>query len=346
MIRSIELRDFRNYGHKTVGFEPGINVVIGENGRGKTNLLEAVFLLLQGRSMRTGNVKEMVRDGSQRAVIRGEFFVEGRIDKRIVIEGSGTMRGRGEVRNLRAVSFQPDDIWMVKGGPEARRRCLDEAIIDLKKGYKETLLEYQRILRQRNEAIKAVRRGKKRREYMRNWNTLLLERGSAITEERIKAAKTMESGMAELGRRWNKGEIKLRYYASLVGDIEGSGKAMEKIEKMEEAEIRRGITLIGPHRDELIFMLNGRNVRRECSQGEQKMMVLMWKLAQARAMEEAAGKRTLLLLDDCLSELDECNRYLLLQEIGAWEQAMVTTTDDSREYNGTARICLEEVTTP
>jgi DNA replication and repair protein RecF len=342
VIRSIELEDFRNYERKKIGFEPGINVIIGKNGRGKTNLLEAVFLLLQGRSMRTSSTKDAVREGCERAVVSGTFHVQGEIKTRIVIDADGTTEGRKNVRNLRAVSFQPDDIWMVKGGPEARRRCLDEAIVDIKKGYRETLLEYQRILRQRNEAIKAVRRGAKGREYIRNWNDLLLERGSAIVEERIRAAGTIEGLMAEVGRRWNKGELELKYYASLTRDVGESGKAMEKIKKMEEAEIRRGATLVGPHRDEIVFLLDGRNVRRECSQGEQKLVVLMWRLAQARAMEAVAGKKTLLLLDDCLSELDENNRLLLLEEIGSWEQAMVTTTDDSREFDGTKRVWLEK----
>jgi DNA replication and repair protein RecF len=187
-----------------------------------------------------------------------------------------------------------------------------------------------------------VRRGAKGREYIRNWNDLLLERGSAIVEERIRAAGTIEGLMAEVGRRWNKGELELKYYASLTRDVGESGKAMEKIKKMEEAEIRRGATLVGPHRDEIVFLLDGRNVRRECSQGEQKLVVLMWRLAQARAMEAVAGKKTLLLLDDCLSELDENNRLLLLEEIGSWEQAMVTTTDDSREFDGTKRVWLEK----
>ena len=342
MIRSIELEDFRNYERKKIGFEPGINVIIGKNGRGKTNLLEAVFLLLQGRSMRTSSIKDTVKEGRERAVISGLFHVQGEIKARMVIDVDGTTEGRKNVRNLRAVSFQPDDIWMVKSGPETRRRCLDEAIVDIKRGYRETLLEYQRILRQRNEAIKAVRRGAKGREYIRNWNDLLLEWGSAIVEERVRAAGTIGGLMAEVGRRWKKGEVELKYYASLTRDVGESGKAMEKIKKMEEAEIRRGVTLVGPHRDEIIFLLDGRNVRRECSQGEQKLVVLMWRLAQARAMEAVAGKKTLLLLDDCLSELDENNRLLLLEEIRAWEQAMVTTTDDAKEFDGTKRVWLEK----
>ena len=342
MIKELQLYNFRNYERKEVRFGPGTNVVIGKNGCGKTNLLEAVFLLLQGRSMRTGDAREMVRQGEERASIGGVFELDGEVEKRVVIEEEGTLSGKREVRNLRAVSFQPDDIWMVKGGPEIRRKYLDEVILGLKKGYRETLREYQRVLRQRNEAIKAVRRGEKGREHIRNWNPLLREKGTSIVEERRRAAGSMQKYMSETGERWNKGSIEMRYYTSMGGGADDAQKVGEKIERMEEAEIRRGTTLIGPHRDELLLSCGGRNVRRECSQGEQKIVTVMWRLAQARAMEKEAGRRVLLLMDDCLSELDEENRGLLLREVEDWEQALVTTTDDSREFDGVNRIWIEE----
>ena len=337
----MELHDFRNYERIKVEFETGINVVIGKNGCGKTNLLEAVFLLLQGRSMRTSDVREMVRNGEEKAAVNGAFEADGEVKTRIVIEREGSLSGRKEVRDLRAVSFQPEDIWMVKGGPDARRKYLDEVIIELKKGYRETIREYQRVLRQRNEAIKAVRKGAKGREFIRNWNPLLYEKGSTVVEERKKAARGLQQGMSELSKRWKKGEIELKYYTSMGDGAGDKEKVKAKMAKMEDTEIRRGITLIGPHRDELLFVFAGKNVRRQCSQGEQKLITIMWRLAQAKSMENEAGKGILLLMDDCLSELDKENRWLLLDEMREWEQVVVTTTDDTKELDGTTRIWLE-----
>jgi len=340
MIGKIKLHDFRNYHNRTVEFKPGINVVIGDNGRGKTNLLEALFFLLQGRSMRAVDVRELVRNGAGEAVIEGVIFKGREIKLRNVINGEGEVKGRRKLQEIRAVSFQPDDIWMVKGGPDARRKCLDEVIVEIKKGYREVLREYQRTLKQRNEALKAVRKGLKDREYIRNWNPLLYRGGSSIVQERAETLRKLQQEMAELGEKWGKGKIETRYYTSMGDDIADEEKTMERIRKMEDAEIRRGVSLIGPHRDELLLFLAERNVRRECSQGEQKLVTIIWRLAQAKLMEGGTGRNTLLLMDDCLSELDEVNRKTILRELGEWEQALLTTTDDSPEFEDAHKVWL------
>jgi len=341
MIEQIKLRDFRNYKNRTVVFEPGINVVIGDNGRGKTNLLEALFFLLQGRSMRTGDVRELVRNDMEEAVIEGDLYKGREIKIRNVINREGEVKGRRKLQEIKAVSFQPDDIWMVKGGPEIRRKYLDEVIEETKKGYRETLREYQRTLKQRNEALKAVRKGLKDREFVRNWNPLLYRNGKSIVEERTETLKSLRGEMAGLGEKWGKGKIEMRYYTSMGDNIGDEEKTMERIRKMEDAEIRRGASLIGPHRDELLLLLSGRNVRRECSQGEQKLVTIIWRLAQAKLMEGGTGRNTLLLMDDCLSELDENNRKTIMRELEEWEQSLLTATDDSVEFEDTHKVWLE-----
>lgn len=315
--------------------------MIGENGCGKSNLLEALFFLLQGRSLRAADAAEIITYGEQEAAIEGCFDLEGQVRVRARISGEGREREKTAEERLQAVCFQPDDIWMVKGGPEARRKNLDEAVTYVKRHFGETAREYQRVLRQRNEAIRAVRRGAGGRETMRSWNPLLCRLGGAIVVERGRVAKALEARMGELAARWGKGEAKIKYYTSMGDDPRDEEKMMEKIERAEEAEIRRGASLIGPHRDELVISLGGRSARRECSQGEQKLVVIMWRLAQARLAQEMTHKRTLLLMDDCLSELDEGNRALLMREIEGWEQAIVTSTDDLPELDGAHKIYLE-----
>ena len=339
MIKSIILRDFRNYDKEEKVFKEGLNIIIGANGRGKTNLLEAIFFLLQGRSMRTNDVEEMIRRGSGEALVEGCFEMEGERRERTAINrGEGRRRGR-RVDYLDAVAYQPDDMWMIKKGPDARREALDDVIKGVKRGYPATTQEYQRIVRQRNEAIKAVRKGIKEREYMRNWNPLLYQKGTEITEERAAMLAKIEAEMARMAQRWGAEEVSLKYYSSMEGRDEQRTK--EKMLRMEDAEIKRGITLIGPHRDEILFLSGGRNARRECSQGEQKVLMIMWRLAQARLVMEEGGKHTLLLMDDCLSELDEENKNKALREMEGWRQSLVTVTEDDSRFNGYWKVELD-----
>jgi DNA replication and repair protein RecF len=339
---TLKLRDFRNYHYALIELEPGINVVIGDNGRGKTNLLEALFFLLQGKTMRTNDISELIKRGEEEAVVEGVFNIGGEIKSRVVIKRGEGVQVKRRIEEVQAVFFQPDDIWMVKGGPEARRKYIDEATLEIKRGYKDILREYQRVLKQRNEAIRAVRKGVKNRGYMRNWNPLLCKHGSQVVFERAQTIKSLEAEMERLGNKWGKEKVELKYYTSMGDSVGDEKKTLEKIERMEEAEIRRGISLIGPHRDELLFLLGGRNARRECSQGEQKLLAVMWSMAQARMMEEKTDKKLLLLMDDCLSELDEENRSLLMREFGEWEQVVVTATDDMPEFKGHHKVFLAE----
>ncbi|MBN2025525.1 MAG: DNA replication and repair protein RecF [Actinobacteria bacterium] len=341
MIRQIRLNNFRNYNNRKIEFRPGVNIIIGDNGRGKTNLLEACFFLLQGRSMRTADVRELVRGDEEEAVLEGVLYKDREIKIRNVINREGEVKGRKGVKEISAVSFQPDDIWMVKGGPEERRKYLDEVIGETKTGYREILREYQRTLKQRNEALKAVRKGIKDRGYIRNWNPLLYRNGRTIVEERTETLRTLRGEMTGLGEKWGKGSIETRYYTSMGDNVGDEEKTMERIIKMEDAEIRRGASLIGPHRDELLLFLAGRNVRRECSQGEQKLVTIAWRLAQAKIVQGGTGRQAMLLMDDCLSELDEANRRTILRELEEWEQSLLTTTDDSAEFEGTNRVWLE-----
>ena len=346
VIKSIRLSNFRNYDQREFFFEDGINVVVGGNGRGKTNLLEALYFMLSGSSMRTADAKEMVRKGEENALVRGTINqtptgdpVNVKLTR--VISSQGGVKDRGTKEYLTAVSFQPDDIWMLKGGPEIRRRYLDEVVSCCKKGYRETLREYQRVLKQRNEALKEARKKGGYAGYVKSWDTLLLRAGAEIVKERAEYVHEMQAEMADIGKRWEIGELGLRYYTTMGSLPLNEDALSERLEKIREAEIRRGSTLMGPHRDEMVINLGGRSARRECFQGEQKLVAILWRLAQGSLVIRKTGRRVLLLMDDCLSELDGVNRRKVIGEIAKWEQAVLTTTDGMDELEGLKTIFLE-----
>ncbi|MBC7229862.1 MAG: DNA replication and repair protein RecF [Actinobacteria bacterium] len=341
MIEGIEIAGFRNYELAEFVFREGINAIIGNNGRGKTNLLEALYFSLQGKPMRGSDVKEMVKRGADSARLRirarGAVYME----KGLEIKGGGEKRESGSLEGYGAVSFQPDDLWMIKGGPEARRRQLDEALSEIKKGYRVTLREYHRVLRQRNEAIRAAKKGLGDRELLRSWSPLLLRWGTAVVRERAEGLGELGAEMARMADSWGMGEIKLRYYSNMWEGIDEPEKLTKKVERLENTEIGRGMTLIGPHRDEIVFELGGRNARRECSQGEQKLIALMWKIALARTIKNRSGREIILLVDDALSELDRENRRLVVEELKEWRQVFLTHTEDIEELAGAEKIFLD-----
>lgn len=340
MIRSIELENFRNYAWEEVLFGAGLNVIIGKNGRGKTNLVEAVFLLCQGKSMRTREPRELIRRGEEEARVSGVFVGETESRVTRIIREEGIRVGAGERGGTAAVCFQPEDIWIIKGGPERRRRAIDEVAASLRAGYRSDLQEYQRVLRQRNEAIKQIRKGKARREAMRSWNPLLYDRGADIVRVRELSLREIEERMGAIADEWGKGRTELRYYKTMDDAPENPERTLERIARMEEAEIRRGTTLMGPHRDEITFSTGGIGMRRGGSQGEQKMIAIMWRLSQAALIMERGTGEVIPLMDDCLSELDEENRELVIGKMERWGQGVITTTDDRKRFSRYVKIDL------
>ena len=156
----------------------------------------------------------------------------------------------------------------------------------------------------------------------------------------FRSIKEIEKHMSEIGRRWVNREIALRYYTTM-GEEDGENNGIQrKMERIEDAEIKRGITLIGPHRDEILFLLGKRNVRKECSQGEQKLITIMWRLAQGR-LSQISGDEPVMLMDDCLSELDTENRASVMKELKKWGQVLITTTEDYGEFGDVIKINLD-----
>jgi len=341
LIRRIRLKNFRNYDEITCGFEPGINLVVGENGLGKTNLIEAVYILARGRSMRTSETGDLIRKGEKEALIEGWMGEEGRDKAGIVLVEGEESRKSGHGK-LTAVAFLPDDSQMVRGNPEMRRKYTDDVIRDIKPGYQEVMREYARGLRQRNEAIKRVRRGNAEREEIHYWDELLVSRGMEVVGERKEILRRMEEELNRLGEFWEMKNIEIKYYTNLETGEGARTRNLEKMRMVEEADLRRGATLVGAHRDEMIFRMGGKDLRREGSHGEQKILSLMWRLAHAEIVGMERKERPVILLDDCFSELDERNRRALCRAVEGWGQVIMTATEEVGCLKAGHVIKLEE----
>lgn len=324
MLSRLVLKNFRNYRDYEADFGPGLNLIVGDNGVGKTNLLEAVFLLLEGRSFRTAGPGEMISHGEEEGFVEGRFDGGGGRQVKVVLskEGETVKKTRAETR---AISFVPEDVFLVKGNPEWRRRFIDQLLRSLKPHYGELIREYGHVLRQRNQALKMVRRELWKKEDIRNWNLLLVRRGMEIVRERREALQLLEKGLNREVMEWGMGKVEIKYYSNMASEDEREN--LDRLERMEEAELRKGTTLLGPHRDEMIFLLGGRNLRREGSQGEQKVFCLAGKMTQADIIREHTGKKIILLMDDCYSELDEVNRRRISASLRRWEQVLATSTE-------------------
>jgi len=356
-ILSISLRNFRNYSFQKVDFHPGINVIAGFNAQGKSNLLEAINYLSVFSSFRNAKDPEMVKWGEP------YFLIEGSIEKNsgnydlalgynvdnkklLKINGNRQKKVSDVLGIFNSVVFSPEDLNVVKTGPAARRKFLDKEMIQLFPAYYFSLIQYHKILNQRNNLLKEIRVNKNKKELLEVWNQQLVHNGSKIIKKRLDVLQKLSPLARLTHRKITNGEEDLDIsYDSLVFDQEKNIKActLETIQnsfsaqlaKHEYFEIMRGFSLIGPHRDDLILKINGIDVRKYGSQGQQRTTALSLKIAELELVKAETGEYPVLLLDDVMSELDEIRRNHLLLFVGSKVQTFITTTDlDFRQKEG------------
>lgn len=339
-LRSVAVADFRNV--RAVYFEPGeqFNLLHGLNGQGKTNLLEAIYLLGSPRSFRTARLSELICHGGQKAQIHGIVESGGiESDMKLVIEPAGRKveidgkcvhKASDLHGKLNAVVFSPDDTGMVRMGPESRRRYLDRAVYMGDIGYLHCWHSYQRILKQRNHLLKSSDRAG-----LDIWTEKLAETGAEVIERRLRFVNVLS------------GKLK-KYYATIAGAGETSGLAyqpngvqsterelicaelLELFKKQQRSDERYGTTTAGPHRDDLSFLLDERPLKPFGSQGQQKSFVLALKMAEMDNLHDTFGEAPLLLLDDMSSELDAHRNHNLMEFLTTREiQVFITTTERS-----------------
>jgi DNA replication and repair protein RecF len=335
-VTRASLRDFRNYARAEVELGPSLTVVSGPNGAGKTNLLEAICFACAGRSPRTANEREVVRRGSEGAHVAVETQDEGVTHllevgvapgegKRVRIDGTPAELGTGGQRPHVSV-FLPDHLDLVKGPPGGRRAHVDGLVAALWPARAQTRAAYTRALAQRNALLSRIRSGAASTTGLDAWDRELACHGAQLMENRRTALGLLKPLFSALaGRLGLAGEAELRYRPRSAAD-QAAGLAAELGER-RAADLERGFTAHGPHRDELQLLLDGASLRVYGSQGQQRTAVLALLFAERELLIEQRGRSPLMLLDDVMSELDGARRDLLADLLRTGGQAVVTATE-------------------
>ncbi|RKQ32981.1 DNA replication/repair protein RecF [Oceanobacillus halophilus] len=343
-IERLDLRNYRNYEKLSISFDDKINVIIGENAQGKTNLMEAIYVLAFTKSHRTSHEKELIQWDQEYAKI------EGRVKKRnnslpleIVISSKGKKAKLNHLEQKRlsdyigainVVMFAPEDLTLVKGPPQIRRRFIDMELGQIQPTYIYHLGQYQRILKQRNNLLKQMqRRDKTDRTMLEVLSAQLIEHASIILEKRFIFLELLKKWASPIHHGISRGleKLEIKYNATIeVSEAENKEKIdtiyTKKFQEIQEKEIERGTTLIGPHRDDLKFQVNDKDVQTYGSQGQQRTTALSLKLAEIELINNEVGEYPILLLDDVLSELDDYRQSHLLNTIQGKVQTFVSTT--------------------
>ena len=334
-VERLWLTDFRNYTAAELAPAPGLTAIVGANGEGKTNLLEAIGYLATLSSFRGAPGEALVRSGCDTAVVRAELrsgddraaLVEAELRTsgrdRVLVNRQPLRRTRDLLGTIRVSVFSPDDLALVKGGPGERRRYLDDVLVACAPRHDATLGDLDRILRQRNTLLKQSggRLSAEVEATLDVWDAKLAEVGTALGEARQKLAERLEPlvGKAYDDVASAAAQVTLSYEAPWRA--EGLGAALLAA---RGDDLRRGVTTVGPHRDELAVGIGGLPARTHASQGEQRSLALALRLASHTLVTEVTGTAPVLLLDDVFSELDPDRSDALLRHLPPG-QALLTT---------------------
>ena len=344
-LSALQLDHYRNYDQVALEFSPDTNVLIGENAQGKTNLLEAIYVLALARSHRTNNYRELIQWDSEFAKITGQVQrTVGQVPLELVLSHKGKKAKVNHLEQaklsqyigqLNVVLFAPEDLNIVKGSPAVRRRFIDMEFGQMSAKYLYNISQYKAILKQRNQYLKQLQRHQaKDLVYLGVLSDQLAAYGAEVTVARYQFLQQMEKWAQKLHQEITKGREKLtfRYQTQLDSeqlsqDSETLYQSFQKLyEQQQGREIEQGTSLVGPHRDDVQFIVNDKDVQSFGSQGQQRTTALSVKLAEIDLMKEQTGEYPVLLLDDVLSELDDLRQTHLLKTFQNKVQTFLTTT--------------------
>jgi DNA replication and repair protein RecF len=340
-IGSVVLRDFRNY--PSLSYRPSdrLNVVSGRNAQGKTNLLEALGVLLTGRSFRTSRLGDLPSWGAEVTTLGGELVhTEGTRTVRRTVQRlpDGTWQSAGDgCPWARVIVFGWQDLAILNGPPAARRAFIDGFAARLYPGHLPALLRYRQILARRNALLQAP--GAESR--LQPWDEQLAATGMELMDRRRRAVAALSTELARVypALAGDRRKVAVAYRGSL-GEATEAAALVAALERRRAEELRRRVTLVGPHRDDLAIELDGTDVRAFGSRGEQRLLALALRLAEVLPVTEAAGTAPVLLLDDALSELDAIVGANVLREIRSAEQVFLTSPGPLA-VDGAARWIVE-----
>ena len=349
ILRSLRLLSFRAHQETEVAFAPKVNVIYGPNGAGKTNLLEAIHYLCLTKSFTAPLDRYALRKGCPYFEVEGRFEGERRPElkvrlvyvpsegKRIFVNGAPLERLSDVVGMLPVVVLAPEDYALTSGGPEERRRLLNNILSQARPVYLDDVLKYRRALRQRNELLMQHRRRKSAPSpsLLASWDAELVMLGSRIIASRHAFVQTfsafLQKAFAQIEQVAERPTVEYVTVAPLssdVGEEEIAERFWQRLHRVRQREQERGRTLIGPHRDELLFRMNDFEVRRYASQGQHRTFGMALKLAQYLYLRDRLDETPLLLLDDVFGNLDphRTDVFLRLLQTDTIGQSLITTT--------------------
>ena len=357
LLESLEAHCFRNLSGK-VSWGAGLNIIYGDNGQGKTNWLEAIYLLATSKSFRTQKPQEAVRFDEELAVVRGRVARSSEVhrDLQVAIQNNTktlSINGKREsvaryLGQLHVVAFTADELEVVRGAPEARRKFLDRGVVSMQHAYVQTLSDYQRGIRQKNrllqDAAEAELSAAELAARLAPWNEQLVGLSAAIHHARTDYVKRVNAVLER--RLFGHEEVTVRYVSSLEGkgDLSDYGGLMaERLQFRLQAEMSAGYSLIGPHRDDLEVLFDGRDIRSFGSSGQQRSALIILDLAAISVYHSWHSEYPVFLLDDVDAELDRKRINQLLEYLEGRTQTFVTTSKEDLVEQYATRAEIFEV---
>ena len=345
-IKKIKIKNFRNYEKEEINLEKNINIFYGKNAQGKTNIIEAIFLCSLGKSFRAKKDNEMIKLNEENAIVEVEYEKsdrDGKIKieignkKNIYLNGIKIKKLSELLGNLNIVIFTPDDINILKGGPQNRRRFLDIMISQLRPNYMHILNLYLKTIEQRNKYLRQIKEEHKDENLLEIWDEKLAEYAVKIYEYRKEFIEKIIKKINIIHKNITNGEeqIELEY----ITECDNKEKYLQLLKERRKLDIIKGFTTKGVHRDDFMIYINKKDIRIFGSQGQNRTAMLSLKLAELQVIYDEIGEYPILLLDDFMSELDRTRRENFLENIKG-TQVIITGTEkldienlDYLEYN-------------
>lgn len=360
-VMSLSLRDFRSYESAEAELHDGINVISGRNAQGKTNLLEAVYLLTGGRSFRTRFDREMIRFNAPQAEVAAEIYSGGREQrlkitlrrgaKKSMSRNGAAVRGAELSESLKAVLFCPDDLNIIKDGAAARRRLMDMAICQLRPGYARLISDYNRLYDNKMRILRDYRENPAMLDTLDEFSDGLLRASAQIIRYRASFVRRLASAAGPVHREFSGADECLEMCYRTVSAVTNAEAPAQEIyaelcahqKAHRAAELASAQCLTGAHRDDMEITINGESARAFASQGQTRTAALSLKLAEREIFLQETGEHPVLLLDDVLSELDSRRQEFVLNRIGGG-QTLITCCEDEqiRERTGGRVLFIQD----
>lgn len=336
-IESVNLVNFRNYDKLKISFNKFLNIFYGKNGSGKTNLVEAIYLLSLTKSFRINNDKLLIKKGCLKATVRGEVLINNDLSsysivigndiKNVLINDLKVDKISNYISRVNVILFNPVDTRLIDNAPSERRKLLNIEISQLFKEYLVILANYNKILKQRNFYIRSLYiNGNKDKEYLNILTKKLIEYGKKICKYRLSFCENINKYITEIYKSIsNVGELKIKYISSYKNKSET--ELLEYYQKHYQKEMEIGKTIIGVHHDDIAFVLDNNNLKEWGSEGQRKNAIIAFKLSEINVIKNIKGYYPILILDDLFSELDKGKIKNILNLLNEEVQTFITTTE-------------------